>query len=194
MMAMMDNLVPEDVEDQRLGEAPEDPFQRYYRPVIAFFMHKGFSPEESRDLAQETFFRVYKNRKKFRGDSSPATWLFQIAHNLYKNTLRGQSTQKRDADEIPIDASEELRDIRTEEEDVLRMILLQERSKLLWDALEELPPQMKKAVILRVYNDLKYREIAETMSVSIETVKAHLYQARQHLRKRLSKYFTDEEF
>ena len=68
-------------------------------------------------------------------------------------------------------------------------MLTGERSRLLREALEELPPQMKKAVLLRVTGDMKYREIAEEMEVSIETVKAHLYQARQHLRDRLSDYF-----
>lgn len=190
MMAMTDNLVPEDMEDQGLGEISEDLYQRYYRPVVAFFRHKGFSKEESRDLAQETFLRVYRYRQRFRGESSSATWLFQIAANLYKNTLRGLAAQKRDAEEVPLDLTE-ARDPETDD-DALELMLSDERSRLLREALEELPPQMKRAVMLRVTSDMKYREIAEEMEVSIETVKAHLYQARQHLRDRLSDYFTDD--
>ena len=64
----------------------------------------------------------------------------------------------------------------------------------LGDAMKDLPPQMRQAVFLRVTRDMKYREIADVMHVSIETVKAHLYQARQHLRNRLADYFTDSEF
>ncbi len=189
-MAMADDLVPEDMEDQRLGETPEDLFQRYYRPMVAFFQNKGFSTEESRDLAQETFLRVYRYRERFRGESSPVTWLFQIATNLYKNTLRSQAAQKRDAEEIPLDSTDTMDP--ESEENALELMLSGERSRLLREALEELPPQMKKAVMLRVTSDMKYREIAEEMKVSIETVKAHLYQARQHLRDRLSDYFTDD--
>lgn len=193
-MAITDDLVPGDVESRAPGEAPEDLFQRYYRPVVSYFLHKGFPMEESRDLAQETFFRVYKNRERFRGESSPATWLFQIANNLYKNTLRSQAAQKRDREEVSLESVEaSLVDVETDE-DVLSTMLMEERSKLLREVLEELPPQMKKAVFLRVGSDLKYREIAEQMQVSIETVKAHLYQARQQLRDRLANYFTDEEF
>ena len=102
-MAITDNLVPDDVEDRGLGEASEDLFNRYYRPVVAFFQHKGFSTEESRDLAQETFLRVYRYRERFRGESSAVTWLFQIAANLYKNQLRSLAAQKRDAEEVPLD-------------------------------------------------------------------------------------------
>jgi RNA polymerase sigma-70 factor (ECF subfamily) len=190
MMVMTDNLVPEDAEDRRLGEVPEDLFPRYYRPVVAFFQNKGFTREESRDLAQETFLRVYRYRERFRGESSPVTWLFQIAANLYKNKLRSLAAQKRDAEEVPLDSTD-ARDPESED-DALELILTEERSRLLREALEELPPQMKRAVMLRVTSDMKYREIAEEMEVSIETVKAHLYQARQHLRDRLSDYFTDD--
>jgi RNA polymerase sigma-70 factor (ECF subfamily) len=186
-MAMTDDLVPDDVEDQRLGAAPEDLFQRYYRPVVVFFQNKGFSTEESRDLAQETFFRVYKNRERFRGESSEVTWLFQIAANLYKNELRSLAAQKRDVEEVPLDSTDVMDP--ESEEDALELMLSGERTRLLREVLEELPPQMKKAVLLRVNSDMKYREIAAEMEVSIETVKAHLYQARQHLRDRLSDYF-----
>lgn len=190
MMAMMDNLVPEDVEDQRLEEASGELFKKYYRPVVAFFQNKGFSREESRDLAQETFLRVYRYRERFRGESSEVTWLFQIASNLYKNTLRGLQAQKRDAEEVSLDSTD-TQDPQSDE-NALALMLTGERSRILREALEELPPQMKKAVMLRVTGDMKYREIAEEMDVSIETVKAHLYQARQHLRDRLSDYFTDD--
>ncbi|MES1240044.1 MAG: sigma-70 family RNA polymerase sigma factor [Acidobacteriota bacterium] len=183
---MTDDLVPDDPED-RAPEASEELFRRYYRPVVAFFQNKGFSTEESRDLAQETFFRVYKYRQGFRGDSSLVTWLFQIANNLYKNTLRSQAAQKRDAEEVSLDSTDA--SDPESDEDALESMLSEERSRLLREALEELPPQMKKAVMLRVTSDMKYREIAEEMEVSIETVKAHLYQARQHLRDRLSDYF-----
>lgn len=191
-MAITDDLRPG---DQGFMCTPEELFQRYYRPVVSFFMKRGFSSEESRDLAQETFLRVFNKWDSFRGESSVETWLFQIAANLYKNTLRSLQTQKRDAQEVSMDCTESVDvELRSREGDALRAILAEERSQRLRAALEDLPPQMRQAVFLRVDGDLKYREIAELMHVSIETVKAHLYQARQHLRDRLADYFTDREF
>lgn len=178
--------------EQGFMDTPEDLFRRYYRPVASFFMKRGFSSEESRDLAQETFLRVYSKWDSFRGDSSAETWLFQIAANLYKNKLRSLQTQKRDAQEVSMDA--EMVELGSRESDPLRTVLTEERTQRLRVALEDLPPQMRQAVLLRVDGDLKYREIADVMHVSIETVKAHLYQARQHLRDRLADYFTDREF
>jgi RNA polymerase sigma-70 factor (ECF subfamily) len=177
---------------------PEELFRRYHRPIRAFFLSRGFSAEESRDLAQETFLRVYKSKEAFRGESKPATWLFQIAANLYKNTVRSRSARKREGHEVPLetpDGQEILGDPVQEVEDdgPLAAMLTEERLRILREAFEDLPPQMRRVVVLRVDQDLKYREIAELLRVSIETVKAHLYQARQHLRDKLADYFTDIE-
>jgi RNA polymerase sigma-70 factor, ECF subfamily len=172
-----------------LSEATEDLFRRYFRPVVAFFLHKGFSTEESHDLAEETFLRAYKNREGVRRDINLSAWLFQIANNLYKNALRRQAVLKREFQEVPIEST----DARAPEskDGTLELMLTKERSRLLLEALEELPPQMKRAVMLRMNSDLTYREIAEEMEVSIETVKRHLYQARQHLRGKLAKDYWD---
>lgn len=179
--------------DHPMNYTPEELFQRYYRPLVAFFMRRGFPIEDSRDLAQDTFLRVHKNMEEFRGESSVETWLFKIAGNLYKNKLRSQGTQKRDAEEMALDESEgSAAEIKDEREGPLSALLTGERADILRKALDELPPQMKRVVLLRVDGDLKYREIADLMRVSIETVKAHLYQARQQLRNRLADYFTDD--
>ncbi len=190
-MAISDDFGPG---DQGFMDTPDDLINRYYRPVVYFFMKRGFSSDESRDLAQETFLRVSKNWDSFRGESSPETWLFQVASNLYKNTLRSHSTQKRDAKEVPLEKEQVADVVQDRTGGALDAMLTQERAKKLREALEDLPPQMRQAVFLRVDGDLKYREIAEVMHVSIETVKAHLYQARQQLRDRLADYFTDIEF
>lgn len=196
-MALRDNLGPGvgGLGDHAMNYTPEELFQRYYRPVVAFFMRRGCEREQSRDLAQETFLRVHKNMGDFRGESSVETWLFQIAGNIFKNTLRSQSTLKRDAEEVPLETPEGELVVgpwASEEEGALGAMLTGERARLLREALQSLPPQMRQAVHLRVDGDLKYREIADLMGVSIETVKAHLYQARQQLRDKLADYFTDD--
>lgn len=175
-------------------DSPEDLFQRYYKPVVGFFFRRGFSKEESRDLAQDTFLRVFKQMEMFRGDSSTESWLFQIASNLYKNTLRSRQAQKRDAQEVPLSEVPGLEAGTEERRDALTNVLTGERDRVVREILRDLPPQMRRCVILRVEHDLKYKEIAQLMGVSIETVKAHLHQARQHLRDKLADYFTDTEF
>lgn len=173
-------------------------FQEYYRRVYVLFAKWGFGDVECEDLAQETFLRVHRNLAGFRGDSKFATWLWEVAANVYKNTLRSRGTQKRDAQEVSLDASDadgaaggSVMALESRERDPLADLLLGERAQKLHEAMGSLPPQMRRCVELRVSRDMKYREIAEQMNVSIDTVKAHLFQARQILKTKLDD-FTDD--
>jgi RNA polymerase sigma-70 factor, ECF subfamily len=174
-------------------------FDAYYRPVYGFFAHRHFPPDQCQDLAQETFLKVYRGLPEFRGDSRFETWLFQIAANLWRNTLRSQSTQKREGQEVPLEAETDPEPgaggpgLGGPTVDILAGLLSAEESELLRSALAELPPQMRRCVELRIQQDLRYREIAVAMQVSIDTVKAHLYQARQQLKTKLAGYFADSD-
>jgi RNA polymerase sigma-70 factor (ECF subfamily) len=180
-----------------MAKSSEDEFNetffRYWRPAYSYFLRYGFSEEESLELAQETFLRVYKGWESFRGEARMATWIFQIARNIALNQLRGRSTQKREGAEVSLDevvrervlASPDIRIHGGPLEDALSA----ERGRILREALENLPPQMRYCVMLRIESDLKYREIASILNTSIDTVKAHLFQARRQLREQLSDYF-----
>jgi RNA polymerase sigma-70 factor (ECF subfamily) len=175
-------------------------FNTYYRKVHSFFAKRGFPADECQDLVQETFLKVHRGLPTFRYESRFETWLFQIAANLWRNTLRSQSTQKREAQEVSLDQEGEPEPESggpagaNGETGALSGVLAEERSRVLNHALAELPSQMRRCVELRVHQDLRYREIAILMEVSIDTVKAHLYQARQQLKSKLSGYFADPEF
>jgi RNA polymerase sigma-70 factor (ECF subfamily) len=183
------------------GSEQEEIFQRifraYYRPVHSFFAKRGFPPDECQDLTQETFLKVYRGLPSFRRQARFETWLFQIAANLYRNTLRSQATLKREAQEVSLDEMVEEPGgpaAPAGETAALDRVLSEESSQVLRHAVAALPSQMRRCVELRVHQDLRYKEIAELMQVSIDTVKAHLYQARQQLKGKLSGYFADPEF
>jgi RNA polymerase sigma-70 factor (ECF subfamily) len=167
-------------------------FSELYPLVLRYFVHHGFGEEDSRDLAQETMLRVYRNLPAFSGDAQLGTWVFQVTANVCRNAVRTRARHKRSVPEAPLDEwTDREPDPVDAREGPLREILTGERAKILTEALRDLPPQMRRCVELRVHRDLKYREIAELMRISIETVKAHLFQARQILRSRLSGYFDD---
>jgi RNA polymerase sigma-70 factor (ECF subfamily) len=173
-------------------------FHQYYRLVFSYFARKGFCSEESHDLALETFLRVNKSLDTFRRESRFETWLFQVTANVYRNTLRAQATRKPDAPEVSLNELIEGRGgsgepgLALETADgPLDELLAGEMSEVLHRALQDLPSQMRRCVQLRVDQDLKYREIADLMRVSIDTVKAHLFQARQLLKLKLAVYFAD---
>lgn len=166
-------------------------YDRFYGKIVNFFQWRGISVEESRDLAQETFLRAYRGWAGFRYESSPETWFYEIAMNIFKNRFRDQNAPKNYHVAVSLTPKPD-----AEESDVPGMSL-QDRTTLpdekaiesearerLRSAVRSLPPQRRQCMELRLL-DLEYHEIAEIMGVSIETVKSHLYQARESLRKPL---------
>jgi RNA polymerase sigma-70 factor (ECF subfamily) len=175
---------------------PKQAFERIYRAyfsgVLYLFIGWGFSREDARDLAQETFVRVYGSMGTLQRESALKAWIQQIAANVYRNRLRDAGTKKRKGNEVSLDGVAEgtgvLEDRRmssSPEQGPLHRILAEERQALLRQSLAELPPQRRLCVILRLEQEMKYKDIAVLLGVSIDTVKAHLHQAKQQLRSRL---------
>ena len=192
---------PEPVDDDPLldlirqiqaGIRVEENFEklfRKFRPLIhSFFLRKGFSAEESKDLTQDVFFRVFKGIDTFRGESRFERWLWEIAGKIYLNELRRRKTEKRHGIEQSLDARTESGDesnppleIRAPDLSPEELLLYRQGLSALRSAFKQLPDQMRRCCILRYEKGLKYQEIAVLMKISIETVKAHLHQARKRL-------------
>lgn len=162
-------------------------------PSTVFFRRKGVSAEESDELTQETFLRVYHKIEQFRGDAPFQAWLWQIAANLFRKNITRRYTQKRAGETVSLNDEENstadvyLRD--KNDSTPLDALLEAEQRREMRAAIENLPEQMKKCIKLRVFQDLSYTEIAAVMRLSPQTVKTHLFQARRHLRERLGEYF-----
>lgn len=190
------DLVEEDpihlIERIQAGTRVEESYEKLYkkfRPGIrSLFLRKGFTSQESDDLTQDVFLRVFKGIDTFRRESRFERWLWEIAANIYFNEVRRRRTEKRDGLETSLDSGVETEEglgpgitlLSTEpspEEEVVR----RDQSQALQTALQGLPEQMRRCCILRYGQGLKYKEIAVLMRISIETVKAHLHQARKRL-------------
>lgn len=188
---------------ERLQASPasrEEDFRRlfdlYYPRVYHFFVKRGFSPQDCLDLTQETFLGIYRGIGTFRRDARFETWLFKIATNAYRKRLRWGAAEKREGREVPLESGEDPEDGTrneppTPEASAGDAVLRQERSQLLREAVGRLPEQMRRCLMLRVYQEMKYREIATLLRLSPETVKVHLFQARRRLREDLGPYFHD---
>jgi RNA polymerase sigma-70 factor (ECF subfamily) len=181
------------VEQIQSGVDQEENFSKifllYHQRVVLFFRRKGFPPDESWDLAQETFLHAFHALPSFRHRSSFLVWLFGIMENVFRNNVRRRMAGKRDGLEVSIDAQRPeggpLLELEAGGEDLLSGLISREQSKALRAALraalEKLPEQMRLCCILRYEKGYKYQEIARLMGVSIETVKSHLHQARKRL-------------
>jgi RNA polymerase sigma-70 factor (ECF subfamily) len=175
-------------------------FDRHYDQVYRFFRRKRLSPEDSRDLTQEVFVSVHRGLKSLRIESQFDNWLFKIARNIFANEMEHRGAKKRQGLVVPLEEKDtglgERRGVvrkTTDPKSPIEQLLEKERDHKLNEAIQGLPMQMRRSVQLRVMKGLSYAEIAAVMGVSINTVKAHLHQARKVLRKDLGQYFNDIE-
>lgn len=162
--------------------------QEYGAAIEQFFRLRRFSPEEAEDLAQDTLLNVYRGIHTFRHDASPKTWLLGVAKHVWHNELRRRSAVKRTAMEVPLgdpEDGEEQVSLLIEADELINALLHEERRRLIVQELRKLPPQMRRCMLLRVLQNLKYEEIASVLRISSQTVRSHLFQARQRLKQML---------
>lgn len=170
-------------------------FDRFWPALSRFFARCGIPRDERHDLTQETFLGIYTGIGGFRREARFETWMFSIAANVYRKHLRRQSAAKREAQELSLDETDpagaaplaqRLPDESGSVGDPEHSLLGDERTRRLLGAVDGLPERMRKCLILRVFQELSYDEIAVVMKVSPETVRSHLFQARRRLKERLA--------
>ena len=186
------------VELIKAGIDPEDNFEGLFklhaRRIRSYFLQRGFTAEEASDLVQEVFLRVSRGLETFRGAAQFKTWLFEIADHVAQNELRRRSTGKRKGKEISLDTGGQSEEgegpARFEPPPLppkaLDEVLKREQTERLSRAIQDFPPKMRTCFLLRYGQGRKYEEIAVLMNVSVDTVKAHLHQAKQKLKIQLS--------
>ncbi|MCP4898323.1 MAG: RNA polymerase sigma factor [bacterium] len=166
-------------------------FEAYHRPLTRFFVRKGFNAVDAVDLTQDTFLGIYQGLKGLRDEDRFESWLYRIATTNYLKRLRSEATAKRAGQEIPHDEARMVHDATKVPAEQLNEVLNDERQQAMRKAIQELPNQMRRCLTFRIYHDLSYREIATVMKLKIDTVKAHLFQARARLKEKLSSYSVD---
>jgi RNA polymerase sigma-70 factor (ECF subfamily) len=172
------------VEQCLAGEqsAWEELIQTYSRRVYALCYRFTNSDNESQDLTQEVFLRVFKTLGSFRaGEGCFAVWLTRLTRNLlvdhYRRTKRDRLT---DGIEDKLSALEERTGLAARTDGLLAG---REAGELLQAALQKLSPELREAVILRDLQELEYREIASVLNVPEGTVKSRLNRGRAELAK-----------
>ncbi|HEX3556925.1 MAG TPA: sigma-70 family RNA polymerase sigma factor [Thermoanaerobaculia bacterium] len=179
-------------------------FRRCYRPLFTFFANRPALREEAEDLAQATLFRAYERIHQYRCEASFQAWLWQIAENLWKNAVRELQAVKRpllvSAPEVAADPEEEAaapspleNGLRDEAPNPEEEVLAGERTRRLQAAIEALPPGMRQCTELRLFADLRYREISDVTGIGLNSVRSQLFEARKRLKPVLDEYFQGAE-
>jgi len=130
--------------------------------------------EDAYDLSQEAFMAAHRARATFDLERPFFPWFYRILRNRCLNFLRKKAGRR----EVSIDLLIE-KPGRSESPD--RGVMKKERAEALWKAIQDLTPEHREIVILRSFQELSYREIAETLGISEGTVMSRLYYARRSL-------------
>ena len=159
--------------------------RRYQRKIyyLAYRMVKGHDAAD--DIAQETFINAYSAIRSFKIGYSFYTWLYRICMNLSINYLKRQKLV------IPESQFEEETSPLEREAagaDPSNHLALKELEDKIEKALDLLPPKFKAVLVLRVYEDLSYEEIAKTLKISMGTVMSRLFRAREKMQEMLKEY------
>jgi RNA polymerase sigma-70 factor (ECF subfamily) len=159
-------------------------FERYARPIVSFIYDMVGQREQAEELAQETFVRAFKNLNALRDDTKLSTWLFGIARNVARESLRSRIREDHKV-EIDDDRVVELSDNKLAPDDQL---LNKELNRVIQSALGELDEDKRLVFTLKVFHQRSYEEIAEITGFSIPKLKTDLHRARAEMRRRISPY------
>jgi len=145
---------------------------------------------DAEDVSQEVFIKVFRSLKTFRRDAKMSSWLYQIAVNASIDFLRKKSSKPTilmdNLERADIQESLPGSGIHAENPELsVEALMIQ---KHISEALQKVSPKERSVFVMRHYNDLKMKEIAEILNISQGTVKALFFRAIKKLRKELSYY------
>ena len=164
---------------------------KYQQKVAGLIGRYLRDPNEVQDVAQEAFIKAYRALGGFRGESAFYTWLYRIAINAAKNHLASRG-RRPPRDDMEMEVAEQLesggrlREMGTPE----NHLLSEEIAQTVQQALDDLPEDLRTAIVLRELEGLSYEEIAEAMDCPIGTVRSRIFRARDAIDKRLSPLLT----
>ncbi len=173
-------------------------FRRFSPSLTRQFVRWGADPDKARDLNQETFQRIFQDMESFRGGDELfevwVGWIWRIARTNWLKSQRFAHAAKRPQNPEPL----EVLDRGHERNDAgpalpLGQVLDQELEKRVRSAIDELPEQERKCVILFYYQEMKIREISVVLKIAQGTVKAHLNHARAKLKAGLEDWFEPDD-
>ena len=145
--------------------------------------------DDAADVAQETFARVYQNRRKFNASQRFSTWLYAIATNLVNNQYRYRTRHPQISLNAKNDATGGELQAGLPEEKPTPSELLQtsERAIAVREAVAQLSDELRVPLILAEYEERSQAEIGEILGCTAKAVESRIYRARQQLRAKLSK-------
>ena len=163
---------------------------KYQRKLARLLSRLVRDAGEVEDVTQEAFIKAYRALPSFRGESAFYTWLYRIAINTAKNALVATKRRPMDYDlDLQDPEQYDLHARLAESETPEGLLLTDEIRDTVNRAIENLPEDLRTAIVLRELEGLSYEDIAQTMDCPVGTVRSRIFRAREAIDKKLRPIF-----
>ena len=162
---------------------------KYYPRVYASIFSFIKSEEDSEDLSQQTFMKVWQQLDTFRGDSAFFTWVYRIAINLAKNFVTSSGYKKQKINSSIEDSEIDISSF----DDIESAVIHNESLEEITCFIDSLPESLKTAFILRETEGKSYEDIAAITEAPIGTVRSRIFRARESIVDFIEKEITNNE-
>jgi RNA polymerase sigma-70 factor (ECF subfamily) len=160
---------------------------KYQRKIMRLLSRMIRNPSEIEDVAQEAFIKAYRALPQFRGESAFYTWLYRIAINTARNWLAANkhapSTPSGFENEEGETFSES--DVLTDGSNPESEMASRQIAETVNKAINDLPEELRNAIVMREIDGMTYEDIAESMNCPIGTVRSRIFRAREAIALRL---------
>lgn len=183
----------EDASDEQLVARAQAGDDRAFDLLVRKYQHKivqlaarYVSAADAQDVAQEAFIKAYRALGGFQGNSAFYTWLYRISINTAKNYLVARSRRPASQDIDVADAEAFGFTEQFSEQDTPEALLESEEIRdTVIATIQELPEDLKTAIMLRELDGMSYEEIAQSMDCPVGTVRSRIFRARAAIEQKL---------
>lgn len=161
--------------------------RRWERRIFALTYGMLGREEDARDATQETFLAAFRSIRAFRGEAKVSSWLHRIAVNQCITKKRRAKVRS----EAPLEDEEEKNSANFAapiEHLPARIVEAREKVEAVRRAVNSLPTELRQVVVMKEFEELTFRQIADVLELPLSTVKSRLYTALRQLEMRLQKF------
>ena len=166
------------------AEAFGEIVRRWERRIFALTYGMLGREEEARDATQEIFLAAFRNLRGFRGEAKVSSWLHRIAVNQCISRQRRAKTRSESA----LDDQHEDSFATPLNYSPARVAEGRQETLAVRRAINSLPIELRQVVVMKEFEELTFREIADALDLPLSTVKSRLYTAMKQLQLRLQKF------
>ena len=168
-----------------------DLVERYQGRLVNYLNRFLGNYDESQELSQEVFLKVYRALDRYNPKYRFSTWLFRVAQNAAIDLLRKRRLKLVPIQRVGVDGETQEWEFPSEERSPYRVLRNVERREAISAAIDGLKEEYRELIQLRHFAELTYEEIAEFKGMPLGTVKNKLFRGRRMLKARLAAYLTD---